>query len=78
MSSSTTTRPKTTRPTSTAPVARPRRRHRRRRHLVLWDQILEVERIQKRLGLMAPMDEVFSNDPRLANLSGWQVDEGAA
>jgi superfamily II DNA/RNA helicase len=46
--------------------------------LVLWDQILEVERIQKRLGLMAPMDEVFSNDPRLANLSGWQVDEGAA
>jgi superfamily II DNA/RNA helicase len=47
--------------------------------LVLWDQILEVERIQKRLGLMAPMDEIFSNDPRLANLSGWQVDdEGAA
>jgi superfamily II DNA/RNA helicase len=46
--------------------------------LVLWDQILEVERIQKRLGLMAPMDEIFSNDPRLADLSGWQVDEGAA
>jgi len=47
--------------------------------LVLWDQILEVERIQKRLGLMAPMDEIFSNDPRLANLAGWQVDdEGAA
>jgi superfamily II DNA/RNA helicase len=47
--------------------------------LVLWDQILDVERIQKRLGLVAPMDEIFSNDPRLANLSGWQVDdEGAA
>jgi superfamily II DNA/RNA helicase len=46
--------------------------------LVLWDQILEVERIQKRLGLVAPIDEIFSNDPRLANLSGWQVDEGAA
>ena len=47
--------------------------------LVLWDQILEVERIQKRLGLMAPMDEIFSNDPRLANLSGWAADdEGAA
>jgi hypothetical protein len=46
---------------------------------VLWDQILDVERIQKRLGLVAPMDEIFSNDPRLANLSGWQVDdEGAA
>jgi len=46
--------------------------------LVLWDQILDVERIQKRLGLVAPMDEIFSNDPRLANLSGWEADEGAA
>jgi superfamily II DNA/RNA helicase len=47
--------------------------------LVLWDQILDVERIQKRLGLVAPMDEIFSNDPRLANLSGWDIDdEGAA
>jgi superfamily II DNA/RNA helicase len=46
--------------------------------LVLWDQILEVERIQKRLGLVAPMDEIFSNDPRLANLSGWPATEGAA
>jgi superfamily II DNA/RNA helicase len=47
--------------------------------LVLWDQVLEVERIQKRLGLVAPMDEIFSNDPRLADLSGWQEnDEGAA
>jgi superfamily II DNA/RNA helicase len=46
--------------------------------LVLWDQILDVERIQKRLGLVAPIDEIFSNDPRLADLSGWQVGEGAA
>jgi superfamily II DNA/RNA helicase len=46
--------------------------------LILWDQVLDVERIQKRLGLVAPMDEIFSNDPRLANLSGWQADEGAA
>jgi superfamily II DNA/RNA helicase len=46
--------------------------------LVLWDQILDVERIQKRLGLVAPIDEIFSNDPRLADLSGWQPDEGAA
>jgi len=46
--------------------------------LVLWDQILDVERIQKRLGLVAPIDEIFSNDPRLADLSGWQADEGAA
>jgi superfamily II DNA/RNA helicase len=46
--------------------------------LVLWDQILDVERIQKRLGLVAPIEEIFSNDPRLADLSGWQPDEGAA
>ena len=46
--------------------------------LVLWDQILEVERIQKRLGLQAPITEIFSNDPRLGDLAGWQSDEGAA
>jgi superfamily II DNA/RNA helicase len=46
--------------------------------LVLWDQILDVERIQKRLGLLTPLIEIFSNDPRLADLSGWQPDEGAA
>jgi superfamily II DNA/RNA helicase len=46
--------------------------------LILWDQVLDVERIQKRLGLVAPMDEIFSNDPRLADLSDWHADEGAA
>lgn len=47
--------------------------------LVLWDQILEVERIQKRLGLTAPIVEMFSNDRRLADLSAWSpADEGAA
>ncbi|HXX90328.1 MAG TPA: DEAD/DEAH box helicase [Acidimicrobiales bacterium] len=46
--------------------------------LVLWNQILEVERIQKRLGLQTPIVEVFSNDPRLADLSRWQPGEGAA
>jgi superfamily II DNA/RNA helicase len=46
--------------------------------LVLWDQILEVERIQKRLGLVAPIEEIFSNDPRLADLAAWQPDQGAA
>ncbi len=39
--------------------------------LVLWDQQLEIERVQKRLGLDAPVVEMFSNDPRLANLRGW-------
>ena len=46
--------------------------------LVLWDQILEVERIQKRLGLTTPIVEVFSNDSRLADLATWRVGEGAA
>ncbi len=46
--------------------------------LVLWDQILDVERIQKRLSLQAPMVEIFSNDPRLANLASWPSDKGVA
>ncbi len=47
--------------------------------LVLWDQVLEVERIQKRLGLSLPIVEVFSNDRRLAALGAWDgADEGAA
>ena len=39
--------------------------------LVLWNQRLEIERLQKRLGLKLPVHEVFSNDPRLADLSAW-------
>ena len=35
---------------------------------VLWNQELEVERLQRRLGMREPIIEVFSNDPRLANL----------
>jgi superfamily II DNA/RNA helicase len=36
---------------------------------VLWDQELEVERLQRRLGMREPIIEVFSNDPRLADLA---------
>ena len=39
--------------------------------LVLWNEQLEVERIQRRLGLSVPVVEMFSNDPRLRNLRGW-------
>ena len=47
--------------------------------LVLWDQVLEVERIQKRLSLVAPIVEMFSNDPRLSDLGAWTpATEGAA
>ncbi len=40
--------------------------------LVLWDQELAVERLQKRLGLRFKLVEVFSNDPRLKDLSSWR------
>jgi superfamily II DNA/RNA helicase len=39
--------------------------------LVLYNQELEVKRIQKRLGLDLPLVEMFSNDPRLADLAAW-------
>ena len=35
---------------------------------VLWDQVLDVERLQKRLQITEPIVEVFSNDPRLSDL----------
>ncbi len=38
---------------------------------VQWNQVLEVGRIQKRIGLKVPIVEMFSNDSRLADLSGW-------
>jgi superfamily II DNA/RNA helicase len=46
--------------------------------LVLWDQQLEVERIQRRLGLSVPIVEIFSNDPRLEDLAAFEQAEGAA
>ena len=39
--------------------------------LVLWDQELEVERLQRRVGLHLPIVEVFSNDARLTDLARW-------
>ena len=36
--------------------------------LVLWDQELEVRRMQKRLGVVQPIIQVFSNDERLGCL----------
>jgi superfamily II DNA/RNA helicase len=38
---------------------------------VLWDQELEVKRMQKRVGLIQPIIEVFSNDKRLDDLPSW-------
>jgi superfamily II DNA/RNA helicase len=40
--------------------------------LVEWDQELAVRRLQRRLGLGdIPQVEMFSNDPRLADLAAW-------
>jgi len=39
--------------------------------LALWNQELEVERLQKRIGVRLPIVEVFSNDTRLRDLAGW-------
>jgi len=39
--------------------------------LVLWNQELEVKRLLKRIGVQQPIVELFSNDPRLADLVGW-------
>jgi len=46
--------------------------------LVLWDQENEIRMLQKRLNLQLPLVEVFSNDPRLADLANWPADEAVA
>jgi superfamily II DNA/RNA helicase len=37
--------------------------------LSLWNEELEIKRLQRRLGIEQPIVEVFSNDPRLADLA---------
>jgi superfamily II DNA/RNA helicase len=46
--------------------------------LAMWNQLVEMEVIQRRLGLRLPIVEMFSNDSRLADLASWQPssDEG--
>ena len=39
--------------------------------LVLWNQELEVRRMQRRVGLDLPIVEMFSNDDRLTGLDQW-------
>ena len=41
--------------------------------LSLWDEELIVKRLQKRIGLDMELVEMFSNDPRLADLGGWAL-----
>ena len=47
--------------------------------LMLWNEENAVRVVQRRLGLQLPIVEVFSNDPRLADLKAWvPVDEEVA
>jgi superfamily II DNA/RNA helicase len=39
--------------------------------LVLWNEELDIKRLQRRIGIDQPLTEVFSNDPRLADLAAW-------
>ncbi len=40
--------------------------------LSLWNEELHIKRLQKRIGVLQPITEMFSNDPRLEDLSAWQ------
>lgn len=47
--------------------------------LLRWNEELEVRRLKRRLGLDEPIIDVFSNDPRLGDLAGWDpATEGVA
>jgi len=40
--------------------------------LVLWNEELEVRRLQRRVALNVPIVQMFSNDARLADLTSWE------
>ena len=46
--------------------------------LQLWNQENEVRLVQRRLGLQAPVVEIFSNDPRLGCLADWDAEAAVA
>lgn len=39
--------------------------------MFLWDEELEVRKLQRRLGLKLPLEQVFSSDTRLDDLPAW-------
>ncbi len=40
--------------------------------LSIWNEELHIKRLQKRIGVIQPITEMFSNDPRLVDLSAWE------
>ncbi|MFN2506019.1 MAG: DEAD/DEAH box helicase [Acidimicrobiales bacterium] len=47
--------------------------------LLLWNQVVDAERLRRQLGIAQPLVELFSNDVRLGDLNSqeWAVAEGA-
>ena len=39
--------------------------------LSMWDEELDIKRLQKRIDVIQPLTEMFSNDERLDDLAGW-------
>jgi superfamily II DNA/RNA helicase len=39
--------------------------------LSMWDEELDIKRLQKRIDVLQPLVEMFSNDERLNDLAGW-------
>ena len=40
--------------------------------LSIWNEELHMKRLQKRIGVVQPITEMFSNDPRLEDLAAWE------
>jgi superfamily II DNA/RNA helicase len=45
--------------------------------LILWNEELEIKRLLPRIGVKQPIVQVFSNDPRLADLAAWDPTDAA-
>ena len=41
--------------------------------LSIWNEELHMKRLQKRIGVIQPITEMFSNDPRLDDLAAWHL-----
>jgi hypothetical protein len=46
--------------------------------LSIWNEELHIKRLQKRIGVLQPITEMFSNDTRLADLAAWDPFSGGA
>jgi hypothetical protein len=42
----------------------------------MWDEELEIKRLQKRISQVMPIGEMFSNDARLGDLAAWDPTGG--